>query len=192
MSWQDTRDHLICRKTWREEGVEKEDDFRLFKAYAHFLIGRKRLYQRQGQGRKHKVNMGEEVRASNNMDIPWFQPALPSSNLSTMEYFPANLSILWTLIAKNRQAAPWMLLPQLHVAVQQLDVALSIHPLSNLHVFFKTSFMVPLIMDITLFILAQLLLLKGNYLKKAKLQEQQLPTWGTMVVVISSPITAGS
>lgn len=84
------------------------------------------------------------------------------------------------------------MLPQLHVAAQQLDVALSIHPLSNLHVFFKTSFMVPLIMDITLFILAQLLLLKGNYLKKAKLQEQQLPTWRTMVVVISYPITAGS
>lgn len=90
------------------------------------------------------------------------------------------------------QAAPWMMLPRLHVVAQQLHVALSIHPLSSLHVFFKISFMVSLIMAITLFFLTQLLLLKGNYLTKAKLQGQQLRAWGTMVVAVSSPITVVS
>lgn len=40
---------------------------------------------------------------------------------------------------------------------------------------FSISFMVAPIMDVTLFILNQLLLLKGNYFTKAERQEQQSP-----------------
>lgn len=59
----------------------------------------------------------------------------------------------------------------------------SLHPpLERFTWHFSTSFTVALIMDISLFIIMQILLLKGNYLTKAELKEWQLPAKGMMLI----------